>query len=233
MKKKPNQQVLGFLRRGGRRKNAGRKPKGKVAGVSHARRETLASRYPVHVTLRVGKGLPRLRTKRVFSVLREALRAGSDRFGFRLCQYSVQTNHLHMIVEAKDREALTRGMRGLVIRVAKALNRLWQRRGRVFPDRYHDRILRTPREVRNALAYVMNNARRHVRNLRYLIDNFASSLWFDGWRDREAKHAVRDALEWECERPTATARTWLLRKGWRRHGLVSATEVPGESKSAR
>jgi len=47
------------------------------------------------------------------------------------------------------------------IRVAKGLNKLWARRGKVFADHYHDRILRTPREVRNALCYVLHNAKKH------------------------------------------------------------------------
>lgn len=80
-------------------------------------------------------------------MLRTAFAAGSERFGFRLRQYSVQSDHRHLVVEGKDRRALSRGMQGLLIRIAKGLNRLWGRRGTVFADRYHDRILRTPREV--------------------------------------------------------------------------------------
>ena len=114
---------------GGRRKGAGRKPNGERAGVPHRVRERLAARFPVQVTIRIVKGLPSLRNRRVYRVVQAALVAGSNRFGFRLNEFSVQSNHLHMICEAEDRRALSRGMKGLLIRVAKAVNKLWKRRG--------------------------------------------------------------------------------------------------------
>jgi len=197
------------------REGAGRKPKGDRAGVSHRQREAVASRHPVHVTVRRREGLPSCRTKGSYAALRAAFAAGCDRFGFRLAHYSVQGNHLHFIVEAKDRAALSRGMQGLLIRVAKALNRVWGRRGSVFADRYHDHVLKTPREVRNALNYVLANAHNHGQRLAQGIDHFASGWWFDGWR---GKHTIK-GLE-GVERPVATPRTWLLTTGWRRHGLI-------------
>ena len=220
---KRRQVVMGFMRRGGARPGAGRKPTGEKAGVSHKERAALAARYPVHVTLRLSEGLPRLRSKRPYRVLREAFAKGSERFGFRLCHYSVMSNHMHLIVEAKDRRALSRGMQGLVIRMARGLNRLWERSGKVFSDRYHDRILKTPTEVRNALNYVLNNARRHVLALKWAIDLFASSPWFDGWRG--PKKLVEVPLG--VDRPTAEAHTWLLNTGWRKRGLLLSSEVPG------
>ena len=200
---------------GGVRKGAGRTPVGKEAGVSHRPREALASRFPVHVTVCRREGLPSCRTKGAYAALRKAFAAGCDRFGFRLAHYSVQGNHLHFIVEAKDRAALSRGMQGLLIRVAKALNRVWGRRGSVFADRYHDHVLRTPREVRNALNYVLANARNHGRRLVQGIDHYASGWWFAGWREKPTMKGLEG-----IERPVATARTWLLNEGWRRHGLI-------------
>ena len=138
-----------------------------------------------------------------------------------MIQYSIQSNHLHLIVEAKDQRALSRGMKGLLVRVAKALNRLWRRRGKVVGDRFHERILRTPREVRNALLYVLNNARRHGVKLGGLLDAFASGRWFGGFRERGLR-ARRD----DQHRPVAEAHTWLQRVGWRRHGLIGARELP-------
>jgi REP element-mobilizing transposase RayT len=224
MKRSPaSSGLLPFRHRnwGGPREGAGRKPKGDKAGVSHRSRAALASRFPVHVTTRLQRGLPSLRSKGVYAVLRAAFAAGCDRGGFRLVHYSVQGNHLHLIVEATDRQCLSRGLQGLLIRVARALNRLWQRRGRLFADRYHDHILRTPREVRHALAYVLNNARRHGLRLAQALDYFASGWWFDGWRERLAITGLA-----EVEQPVARARTWLLQVGWRRYGLLVPQEVP-------
>jgi REP element-mobilizing transposase RayT len=123
---------LPFKQWGGARQGAGRKPKGEKAGVSHARRALLAARFPVHATVRLSRGLPPLRRRTAHAALRAAFAAGCDRFGFRLVHYAVLNDHLHWIVEAKDREALARGLKGLLVRIAKALNKLWSRRGRVF-----------------------------------------------------------------------------------------------------
>ena len=207
---------------GGRRKGAGRKPKGDRAGVSHRSRAALASLFPVHVTTRLVRGLPSLRSQGVYAVLRAAFAKGCEHNGFRLVHYSVQGNHLHMIVEANDRSCLSRGMQGLLVRIARALNRLWRRVGKVFADRYHDHILRTPREVRHALAYVLNNARRHGVRLAQEIDWFTSGCWFDGWREK-----LTSKLPSGLTKPVARARNWLLNIGWRRHGLIDHHEVPG------
>jgi REP element-mobilizing transposase RayT len=177
----------------------------------------------VLVTIPLKRGLPRLRQTRERKALERAFRAGRERSGFLLTQYSIQSDHLHLVVEADDRRALSRGMQGLLVRIARALNKLWSRTGKVFRDRYHDRILRTPREVRNALRYVLNNARKHgLSALRGAVDGFTSAPWFDGWRGADMEPLERGPA---C--PVATARTWLQRLGWRRHGLLDADEVPG------
>ena|SRR5688572_13642450 len=162
--RKPRQAQFGFPNGwGGRRKGAGPKPGGERAGVSHRTRAPLAARFPVEVTMRVRAGLPSLRGAREYAALRAAITAGCERGDFRLVHFSVQSNHLHLIVEGACRSALSRGMQGLTIRMARALNRLWRRFGSVFADRYYDRILRSPREVWNALRYVLCNARKHGR----------------------------------------------------------------------
>ena len=217
---KPKQAELPFKQRGGARKGAGRKPKNGVAGVSHRPRAERKARHPSHVTLKLKGGLPRLRQKAEYAALRAAFVKGNDRFGFRLCHYAVLNDHLHLVCEADDRTSLRRGVQGLAIRVARALNRLWQRKGKVFADRYHDRVLLTPREVRNAIAYVMGNARHHAAEGRMVtsphpIDTFTSAPWFDGFREPITVRGLEHVL-----RPTTPARTWLLDTGWRRHGLI-------------
>lgn len=70
--------------RGGKRKGAGRKPKGELAGVPHRPRAPFSGREPVHVTIRLVDGLPSLRRARPHEVIRDAIAQGGDRFGFRL-----------------------------------------------------------------------------------------------------------------------------------------------------
>ena len=184
------QAEFGFVHWGGKRRGAGRKPKGERAGVSHLRRPKLCERFPVHVTVRLREGLPSLRSKEAHLVLKRAFGAASGRFGFRLVHFSVQTEHLHFVAESSDERALSRGMLGLSVRVARALNALWRRHGQVFADRYHARILRTPREVRNALVYVIQNARKHGAWHTQQPDPFSSGPWFDDLEGRrgEALH---------------------------------------------
>jgi hypothetical protein len=118
------------------------------------------------------------------------------------------------------------------VRIARNLNKLWGRKGRVIGDRYHHAPLCTPKQVRHALSYVLNNLRRHVRGALGL-DRCSSSWWFDGWR--EAPGVVLALADAGAPRspPVAPARTWLLAEGWRRHGLVSAFEVPGPRAGTR
>ena len=213
------QHHFAFPEWGGARTGAGRKRKSKRSWVPHAKRAELAPRFPVHVTMRLREDLPSLRRVAPYSVVREALAECSGAKGFRLVVYSVQRDHLHLIVEADGRESLGRSMQGLGVRIARRLNALWKRAGSVFADRYHDVILRTPRQVRNAIRYVLLNARKHGASSPG-IDPYSSGPWFDGWLER-----IRKGAE-EC-RPVALARTWLLAVGWRRHGPISCFDVPG------
>jgi REP element-mobilizing transposase RayT len=227
MRSRTNQQLsLGLKARptwGGKRKGAGRKPAGAKAGVPHKVRPPLASRHPVHITLRVVPEVASLRTKQKLDPLKRAFRAASGRGGFRLVHFSVQGNHMHLIVEAVDRDALSRGVKGLEVRIARRLNQIAERRGRVFGDRYHAHQLKTPREVRAALAYVLLNHRRHGdARASAAIDPCSSGMYFDGWRTPiRAPPSDRD------EAPVAVPRTWLLSVGWRRRGLIGLSEIPG------
>ena len=164
-------------------------------------------------------GLGSLRGAEVFPAIVAALAAQRTAVAaFRVVHFSVQDNHLHLIVEAHDSVALRAGAQGLAVRLARAINRALGRRGRVFDDRFHARALRTPREVRFALAYVLHNFKKHQRTAARL-DPCSSAPWFDGFR--EAVGAVAAVAA-----PVHAPRTWLVRVGWRRHGLVSIHERP-------
>src|SRR6185436_18859631 len=162
MARAPRQLGFAFRTWGGARKGAGRPPTGERAGVSHLRRPTQSRHHPLQVTLRVQRGVRSLRDQALFRTVRQALADGKSQFGFSLVQFSVQRDHIHLIAEANDRRALSRGIQGLSIRIARAVNRQLERKGRLFADRYHARALKTPREVRFALRYVLLNVRKHA-----------------------------------------------------------------------
>ena len=224
-RKSIGQGEFAFRSHGGPREGSGRKLEAPRPMVSHRKRDVINGREPVHVTVRLMEGLASLRRMRVLGVLKGAFAAGCDRFGFRLVQWSVQSNHIHLLVEAEDNDSLSRGMQGLAVRMARALNKLWERKGRVFSDRFHARILRTPREVRNALVYVLQNARRHGLKLHSWLDAYASGVWFRGW-----KEGTPGLVGGTGPLPLARARTWLLETGWwQRHGLIGREEVPARN----
>jgi REP element-mobilizing transposase RayT len=208
---------------GGERKGAGRRPSGDRAGVSHHGREDVTKETPIHVTLRVLPHVWNLRSGRSMGAVASALAGMLPWREFRVVHFSTQGDHIHLLVEADDSRALSEGMHGLSVRLAKALNRMMGRRGKVFADRYHSHVLRTPAEVRNALAYLLLNHRSHMlrigaRTEGGTFDRFSSAATFDGWSgDREPSG------------PTITSppRSWLLRTGWRRRGLLSCDEMPG------
>jgi len=202
---------------GGRRAGAGRKrAPGRRPSVPHHARPPHAAAHPVHVTLRTGVTVRCLRSARAFPAVARALSASSTG-EFRILHYSAQDDHLHLIVEAADARTLSSGVRGLAIRVARAVNRALGRRGPVWSERYHARALTTPREVRHALVYVLMNRRKHGGDVRG-IDPCSSGQWFDGWRGLR--------LTAQSAAPVARPRTWLAAVGWRRHGLLGLDERP-------
>jgi putative transposase len=219
------QQSFKYRGRGGRRDGAGRR-RTRDPGVTHDARAPLAARYPVHVTLRALPGIPNLRRGPVYAAIEAALRALLVRSDFRIVQFSVQTNHMHLLAEAHGAKALSRGVQALAIRIARGVNRAARRRGKVWRGRYHARILRSPREARLALCYVLQNTRRHATTEREIVDPCwidprSSGPWFDGWRRVPAGFAAPAG-----QAPMAEPQTWLLSTGWRRAGLIRVDEVP-------
>lgn len=220
----PDTEVRTVSRRGGKRPGAGRKPKGPKAGVPHVRRESFSYGTPIHVTVRVCKGIPSLRSRKARRVVFQCLDAAKERFGVRFTQFSIQANHIHLIVEARSRWALTRAIKGFSVRIARRLNRVCSRRGQVFADRYHAHPLRTPSEVRNAVRYVMENSRIHALRrgeyLRHTVDPFAGGP------------CAQRFLE-ACRKLVVEPRSFLLRRAWEIAWVRRAVAAPPEPGAPR
>jgi REP element-mobilizing transposase RayT len=201
---------------------------------------------PVHVTLRARLGV--LRSQHVFPTVRIALARGArrDEASFRLLHFSVQHDHVHLVVEAADKRALSSGVRSLAIRVAIYVNELLMRRGSFWADRWHGRALKTPREVRNALRYVLANFRKHApaktnpeTTMSPGVDPYSSAEFFDGFRDWSPASGLAPPFAerpaWRGpttpdDIPVVAARSWLARVGWRRSGLLSVDEAPAAGR---
>ncbi len=259
----------------------GRPPKGARAGAPHQKRPTLKKYEPVHVVLRVVKDIGSLRKRHMYKALREATIAVARRElayketgVFRIVHISIQRDHIHLLVEADHKLALSRGMQSFQISAAKHLNRAvslrsmepalrnalkaasrtqrpgdsaavraWRRspeylaamakrrRGAVFPDRFHQEIITSPKQARRALAYVLNNWRKHREDQldfsrAWRVDPYSTGIFFDGWKEREHELVYMRYRDEYQPLVVYLPKTWLLCEGWRRHGLIPFDFVP-------
>lgn len=204
---------------GGIREGAGRKHK-KNAGISHLARPVIQSRYPLHVTVKLSKGLPSLRTKSLFKMFRQALREARG-WGLKTVEFAVLSNHIHLLVEASNNEILAQSMKSLNVRIAKNFNRITGHKGSVFHDRYDLHVLKTPTEVRNALIYIFENAAKHLKK-KELFDWYSSYCVFNRvkelFRDYH-KHIITIPdipASWitELQQTLSPAASWLATNGW-------------------
>jgi len=214
---------------GGARRGAGRKKKRLVPGerppIPHETRPPHKDGNPVHVTFRARAGLPSFRSERVHRMLtsvlsrqqKETKRPRKYSEDFQVLHFSIQTNHLHVMVEARN-GTLRSGVSGLAIAFAKQLNKLLRRAtGKVWAQRYHARELATPREVRNALAYIFHNWKKHgAITFGAIVDKHSSALRFEGWAEEVIGLYFAPKPDQPPWRPVEP-RTWLLRVGWSRH----------------
>jgi putative transposase len=203
--------------------------------IPHVARPEHDATHPVHVTLRARPGVVNLRSQRGFRTIQAQIRAAS-RDGFRVTHFSVQANHIHAIVEARDKGQLARGVQRMAQRLAWDVNALSNRAGSVWRDRYHRRDLTTPRAVRNAIVYVIFNVRKHaqgVRDMTYRLETLdvcSSAAWLDGWHPRAGpmlevlrKQLCAAGLD---EPAVAPPTVWLSNEGWKTKGLLGPEECP-------
>jgi putative transposase len=237
-----------------KRGRPGRKPNGPRAGSPHAVRPEISARYPVHIVLRVVPAIGSLRKRLMYQALRYATIAAA--FGaelraethgaFRIVHISIQRTHVHLLVEADNKLALARGMQGFQISAAKHLNAAasvkaikeggTRRRGTVFPDRYHQEIIRNPTQARRALAYVLNNWRKHREDesRTWKVDPFSTGALFAGWKERQDASFLWTTPRTYEPLVVYLPSSWLLQKGWLRGGgPFSVYQVPSQRPVAQ
>jgi len=222
----------------------GRPPTNGRAGSPHKKRPTLDARNPLHIVLRAIALVRSLRRRDIYKAVRWATIIAAKHEGFRIVHLSLQRTHVHLLVEADSKEALARGMQAFQISAAKLINAAIskkkdvRRRGSVFPDRYHQEIIKTPKQARHALAYVLNNWRKHREDggelsKTWLVDPFSTGVLFNGWKELESHDVMWKWRDTYDPMIVWLPKTWLLREGWRRHGLIGAREVPSANVRAR
>jgi REP element-mobilizing transposase RayT len=227
-----------LFRRGGKRRRAGRKPKGARAGSRHQTRPAFKPDHPLHVVLRVVPAVGNMRRRALYKAMREATITAALRERFRIVHLSIQRNHVHLLAEAANKLALARGMQGFQISAARNINTALavgyrRRRGSVFADRYHLEVITSPTRARHALSYVLNNWRKHKEDQQglastWLVDPYSTAILFPDWKELE-----RGPMMWPMRAtydPLVVRRpeSWLLREGWKIVGAISALDVPGK-----
>ena len=186
---------------GGAWKGAGKKKKRWREGAPHRRRITPRRWSPHHVTLSLKRDCPSLRTNPTFFFSLQVFQEEKKRSGFLLLAWTLQKNHLHLIVEAASPEALSRSIQGIQVRLARGWNRIWKRKGRVFAGRFHSRMVRSLGDGRRVLAYVLKNHLRHGVKIPCPVDPGSSGLWTDVWLERETWAVARKEFKVEEDPP--------------------------------
>lgn len=208
---------------GGKRKGAGRP---NLSGqVNHMKRPRVTNQTPLHANIKLIQGLPNLRTKALLKEFKESV-TGAKKFGLYAIHFSIQRDHIHMIVEAENNKALVQGMHSLVGRLGKIIraycaSRGQAKRGSVFRGRYFVRTLKTPTETRNALEYVLLNASKH-QNLIEHMDSYSSASHFLHWKELlggRFKSLIRADSEFWKDRTIkdeclSAPASWLAKSGW-------------------
>lgn len=210
-------------KRGGKRKGAGR-PKQKAGMQLHSPRPKFPGKYPLHVNMKIINGLPNLRTKKRFQLIKRAI-LKSRKKGLNIIHFCIQKNHIHLLLEVSNKQKLGRGMQSFCTSLAKSINNSIKRNGQVFIDRYHLHILKTPLEVKNALRYIFINREKHLKRID-LFDKFSTLICFNEIkrlglsrldpREKIPNQSLRDLLFKGFSELIVPARTWLLREGWHR-----------------
>lgn len=226
------QTEMTFRTHGGFRSNAGRKkPKGRRCSEPHRTRASINHRHPLHVVLRADRRIGSLRRIQVYQAIRAAMDQAATNDSIRIVHLSIQRTHVHLIVESANKATLARGLQGFQISAARRINAALATSGTVFIDRYFATPLSTPRQIRNTIAYVLNNWRHHDEDKAafaraWRCDPFSTGSSFDCWRELRGEPFVPQQTSYVPLSPRDPT-TWLLRVGWKRHPAVSFYEVPG------
>jgi REP element-mobilizing transposase RayT len=230
-----------LFRRGGKRRGAGRKPKGVRAGEGHDARPAFKGYQPLHVVMRVVPAVGSLRRRSMYKAVRDATITAALRERFRIVHVSLQRSHVHLLVEAEHKAALARGMQGFLISAARHINTALgdgtrRRCGKVFADRYHLTVIKTPTQARHVIGYCLNNWRHHGEDRSglpstWLVDPFSSGISFPDWAELEGQAWMWPIRETYDPLMVRRPQTWLLREGWKVGGrAISARDVPGKSQ---
>jgi putative transposase len=196
---------------GGKRKSAGRK--NRTSTVNHMKREKVEAKFPIHITIKLKKGVVSLRGPKMVAAFKASLQKAKKR-GLKVIHFALETNHAHLFAESDGNHQLRSGMASFGSCFGKAARRVTGGKGSVFQGRYHLQVLKSPRQTKNAMAYVLLNHSKHQGAKPY-ADHMSSAAFFGDWR---ALLGERYRVDQPLPRPEFLAKpsSWLARDGWRK-----------------
>lgn len=131
-------------------------------GIRHIAREIIKKSTSLHLTIKVRENKADIKNKQVLKILHYAIRRSRIK-GLRIIHYTLEYNHIHLLVEAADKQTVHQGMQSFGITFAKKINAIKRLKGTVYKHRYHLRKINSPRELKNVLYYIFNNGIHHKR----------------------------------------------------------------------
>ena len=176
--------------RGGRRPGSGRK-RIHSPGVSHRKRETLTKRTPQHINFNFNC---RIQNKQCLKLLKRSIEK-AQKLGLKIIHFSLQSNHVHLITEAENNQVLTQGMRALTITFSKGL-----KKGRVQLERYHLHVLKTLKEAKHAIHYVLFNEQKHSKHQWTCINGYSSVVYLRDGKKLISNFARKNRMRLKVEK---------------------------------
>jgi REP element-mobilizing transposase RayT len=141
-------------------------------GIRHTKREMIKKDTVLHLTLKIEKNKANLKNKSILKALQHSIKKARS-LGLKVIHYTLEYDHVHLLIEASDKISLGKGMQSLGISFSKGINKIKKQTGKVFKTRYHFRKLNSPREIKNALNYILGNGIKHRETLS-VINSFNS-----------------------------------------------------------
>lgn len=168
-------------------KHAGR-PAKNDAGIRHTKRPDLTRPSSLHLTVKIEKSKANLKNKNVLAILKKAI-FNARRQGLKVIHYSLEYDHIHLIIEADNNRTLGKGMQAFGVTLAKAINRMRKVKGQVYKHRYHFRQITSSRQLKNVMTYIFNNGVKHKTSATAL------SPFNSIWAEKKYSLFIRGKLE--------------------------------------
>lgn len=152
-------------------KNAGRKAI-HDKGIRHTSREEIFKPSPLHLTVKLKRA--DIQNKVVLRILKHAIYR-SRLQGLRVIHFSLEHNHVHLYAECESNFVLGKAMKAFGVTFVRRVNKLKKIKGQLYKYRYHLRVLKSARDAKNVINYILKNGIKHGRTLK-VINAYNSAL---------------------------------------------------------